>query len=123
MINERKEKMKEMYSQGMTFDAIGKSFGISKQRVYQLIGCEKPHHTVVTEKQCIYPVIRNYMNLNGISIAKLTKMMYGNVHSTHRSRVTSILRGENVTKSNIDTFLKATGLTYEDAFKRSDNNA
>lgn len=116
----RKEQMREMYAQGMNFTKIGEAFGISKQRVYQLIGGEKPYFIKITEKHCVYEGLRNWMNENAISIAKLTRAVCGCYHPETRGTISNALKGANTSKHTIDGILRVTGLTYEEAFGRGD---
>lgn len=96
-MDERKQAMIKMHESGMTYAEIGAFMGISKQRVYQLIGdTRKGCHKPITKEQCVYAGIRKYMNENKISRMMLVRM--------------------------IDKILKATGLTYEYAFKKDGDN-
>lgn len=117
---ERKAYMIELHKSGMTYDEIGAIVGLSRQRVYQLIGgADKKLFRHIGADRCVYVGIRNWLNENKISINELTRRVYGCFHTENRNRLSSILRGyEAVTKCQIDKLLKATGLSYECAFER-----
>jgi DNA-binding CsgD family transcriptional regulator len=117
-MNERQQKMIEMHEQGMTYEAIGQKLGISKQRVFQLIGdVRKGRHRTITEKECVYVGIRNRMNENKISRTALSRKVYGTTHPNQYRCLERALKGSNCSKYVIDNILKVTGLTYEEAFK------
>ena len=118
---EQKAKMIEMKESGLTFVEIGEAFGISKQRVYQLIGGQfRKHFNKITPKDCIYPNMRKWMNDNQISRSELTRRMFGDRHGVHYTWVSSFLKGtgRDVRKSTIDKYIAVTGLTYEELFAR-----
>lgn len=121
MADERKEQMREMFSQGMNYSEIGKKFGISRQRVYQLIGGSyRNNFRAIKPEACVYVEIRKFLNENHISINKFTRMVFGCYENRYRKNLCNLLKGEDGFKSVIDKVLVATGLTYEQAFKRSD---
>lgn len=118
MSNDRKAKMIEMHKQGMTYAEIGQKMGISRQRVFQLIGdTRKGSHKLITEKECVYVGIRNWTNENKISRTALTRIINGTFHASKYERLIRVLKGVDCHKHNIDKILKVTGLTYEEAFK------
>lgn len=117
---ERIETMKELYNQGVSVEKIAENYGISRQRVYQLIETKRSYITTVNEKQCIYPSLRNWLNFSRINICGLTRMIYGDAQEHKITVVASALRGGNCTKKTIDKILKVSGLTYEEAFGKGD---
>lgn len=54
---ERTRRMVEMHAQGATLQEIGDAFGISRQRVYQMIS----PHIHKTAERCIFPGLRRWM--------------------------------------------------------------
>ena len=123
LMDERKQAMIKMHESGMTYAEIGAFMGISKQRVYQLIGdTRKGCHKPITKEQCVYAGIRKYMNENKISKMMLVRMIYKRVDGEEYKRVHDALKGCNCRKNMIDKILKATGLTYEYAFKKDGDN-
>ena len=122
-MDERKQTMIKMHESGMTYAEIGAVMGISKQRVFQLIGkirkgCFKP----ISKEQCIYIGIRNYMNENKVSKSELVRKIFGRIDSEEYNRVRKALISTDIRKNMIDKILKATGLTYEYAFKKDGDN-
>lgn len=109
-------------AQGMTYRQIGEKHGISRSRVYQIIGGDTDKREScfrgITEKDCIYPNLRKWMNDNKISKIELTRRIFGEGHTELQCRLSEWLRGKCYpTKKNIDRFIKVTGLTYEELFK------
>ncbi len=120
--NARLEIMRDLRSQGLSYEEIGREMGISKQRVYQLIGGYTKHSVIVRPEQCVYPAIRFWMLENNVSFSGFSRMMYGQLHNEQRGILCNALKGSNCSKSMIDKILKITGLTYEVAFERSVEN-
>lgn len=119
---EKQELMRADRAQGMTYKQISEKYGVSKQRVQQLVGGDTKHAICcfrgITEKDCIYPNLRKWMNDNKISKAELCRRMYGTSHPQCQDRLRVYLKGlTNPTKLNIDRLIKVTGLTYEELFK------
>ena len=117
----REAQMIEMHEKGMSYTDIGKEFGLSRQRVFQLIGggC-KTHYQGIKPENCVYEEIRKFLIANRMSIAEFSRRIYGDNHANHQHRLAKVLKGSNAHKSVIDRILIVTGLTYEQAFKRSD---
>lgn len=118
---DRNEAVRQMKRDGYTIREIAQAFGISYQRVSHLCAGmtydSKSHFKNSAVEKCIYPNIRNYLTENRITIAELTRRMYGNCNPTNQNNVRKYLKGKgDLTKPTIDRLLKATGLTYEVAF-------
>lgn len=120
MREEKELRIKEMKKlrekEGLTYAEIGKKFGISKQRVFFLIGGDTPRRIFITEKECIYKGLRDWMNENQVSRIKLTRAIYGYYQPNQYAVINHALLGSDCQKHVIDGILKATGLTYEKAF-------
>lgn len=113
----RKEEMRKLYESGMTFAEVGEEFGISKQRVFQLIGGKtKNLFRTVNKERCIYDGLRKWLNDNRISVHELTRRLYGDAHALNYKRTRDKLCGVAITKEYIDKFREITGLTYEELF-------
>lgn len=122
-MSERAEQMKKLRLQGMSYEEIGKAFDISRQRVYQIIGgTEMNYFKEIKPDECVYPNLRKWLNENRINRPKLTRLMYSEEKyaPTRWEIVCRALEGANCRKTTIDRILKATGLTYEEAFGRND---
>lgn len=118
----RTAEMLNMREQGMTFKEIAIAYNISKQRVHQIIGRENKSYFITIRKDCcVFDAIRNWMNENKISMAELTRRLYGNSGVGNQKLTKSRLSGKfELKKTFIDKILTITNLTYEEAFKRSD---
>lgn len=116
---ERKEWMLQLFDAGLTYQEIGDAAGVSKQRVFQLIGkSDRTRFRTITKEQCVFDGLRRYLNENRISLKELTRKMYGGLHPSsydslkHTLKLTDCL----LTMPKINRILSATGLTYEEAF-------
>lgn len=117
---DRNNEMRILKEQGMSYRQLAKMYGISFQRVAQILGkMNVSYFKKVTEQQCVFKGIRDYMNNNEISLSELIRRIYGNYHTQWANRVRLYLNGTNeFKKSFIDKVLEVTGLTYEEAFRR-----
>ena len=120
----REKRMVELREQGWSYREIANNFGLSRQRVYQIIGKRNiSYFKKVTEKQCVFKGIRDYMNRTATSLAELLRKIYGVYHPETCSRFRQYLNGRNeMSMSTINGILKATGLTYEQAFLEKESN-
>lgn len=116
--NTRIEVMRDLRTQGLTYEEIGREMGITRQRVYQLIGSFTNHQVIIRPEQCVYPELRFWMLEENISINGLARLAFGRLQPEERARLAAALKGANCSKGMIDKILKATGLTYEVAFER-----
>lgn len=114
---ERKEQMRKMRMEGKSYGEIAAIYGISRQRVQQVVGTGC-HFREVTEADCVYKGIRDWMNNKRISRTYLVRLLYDDTHPVLQHKISSILKGCNVNKNTIDRILAVTGLTYEEAFGR-----
>ena len=120
---ERNQKVIEMYSNtNKTLSEIGKEFGISKQRVEQIIkanGIENRINRVAqhySSSEIIYDGIRLWMKKNNVSKANLVGLMQNRKYSA--SYLSSVLRGNiYINKPLIDEFLRITKLPYDFCFR------
>lgn len=116
---ERDEEMVRMRQNGASYPEIAKRFGVSKQRVFMILGkADGARFKVFTPERCVYPILRKWLNDNKVSVAELTRRMYGNANANNHKYVREILRGNRVKieKPTIDKLIKATGLKYEQLF-------
>ena len=108
---------------GMTYEEIAIMFGVSRQRVHQVCGKYNPcRFQFISEKGCIYPNWRNWMNENKVSRYELERRM--GLLSSQTSYVTAIsgyMSGKLEPKMwFIDKLLEVTGLKYEVLFYKGD---
>ena len=122
-LKERNKEIIETYQNtDLTLEAIGKAFGVSRQRVFQIIQKYSNVKKIVRKKnikydnkQVVYEGLRYWMNLHNVSKADLFKQMNS---CPTASFLSSILRGTKaVTKPIIDDILRITKLDYDFCFK------
>lgn len=120
MSNSRTVQMIELRLSGKSYDEIGKLFGVSKQRVFQLIGGDERGRYTVNEvaiRKIKYLGLRNWMKDNRVSVAQLTRLIYGHANaSTQTSTRLKIYGTSEMPKSFIDKLIEITGLSYERLF-------
>lgn len=113
MTREEKIRLLTMRADGMTYEAIAKEFGVTKQHVqHTAVECVCVRKREVEAMRIIYPALRQYIFENcGNSVARFSK----------RCDMTSLkpfLTGERGANSRtIDAILKTTGLSFEKAFQ------
>ena len=116
----KKTEMIKMREAGMTYENIGKAFGISKQAVFAAIGGDvRKRFKPITSEDCIYPNLRKWMNDNRVTRSELCRKFFGNTNPVCHHNVSKFMRGTNggATKHTIDRYLAVTGLTYEELFE------
>ena len=113
------EIYREEREKGLTYREIADKYGVTRQNVAQCCAKYNPKHFHIwTERMCIYPNVRKWLNENKISKSELVRRMGVRVHAGTNSVVSSYLRGEHYPpKQTIDKLLSVTGLTYEKFFK------
>ena len=110
---------KALRDQGLTYREIGKRLGISYQAAYSglYVESEGDYFREATEKTCVFPKLRDWMNENRVGIRELCRRVWGYADSTTYTRTRRALNGTaEVTMEFINRTLKATGLTYEEIF-------
>jgi hypothetical protein len=120
MIDSKTVQMIELRLSGKSYEEIGKLFGVSKQRVFQLIGgderCRYPVRGVANQK-IKYVGLRNWMRENSVSIAQLTRLIYGHGNASTQTNTRLKIYGSlEMPKSFIDKLIEITGLSYERLF-------
>ena len=116
---DRMMKMQAMRAEGYTFEAIGRAFGLSKQRVYQILRRGDAEH-----KRCMNSNRPSsvYVNLEAWALehnctwAELASECEQQTSLFYRNFVHGI--AINPGKRSIDKLLQITGLTYEQLFER-----
>ena len=124
MINDKdKIKMFEMRVKGATLQEIGDKFGITRERVRQILKSTISRETSMIRGRegIIYPNISKWLKDNDISISEFTEML-GKNKETPKSvcRISHILKGktkQGFTMPEIRIVLEVTGMTFEKAFE------
>lgn len=104
---------------GMTYAQIGEKYGLSKQRVGQLIGHSNKYcFRVIKKEGCKFVNLRNWMNKNSISRNELARMMGLVPDGETMARIRSYMTGASKPPKNyIDMMIEATGMDYETLFE------
>lgn len=100
---------------GMSFQEIADHFGVSKQCIAQLLPCSgRSYQRNRVPERCVYVGIREYMIRERMTYARLAALC-----GLGAATVQGTLTGKNSpVKKTIDAILEATGLSYEEAFRR-----
>lgn len=104
---------------GMSCKEVAERHGISMQYVSLITsGCCTDGFKRITEKRCIYPNLRSWMNANKCSVTELVGKMYLSTSAMNNvTKMSRILRGETVPKKDwIDALIEVTGMKYERLF-------
>jgi len=101
-----------------TYAEIAAKYGISRQRVAQMIGRWNPYHfQYVKPNSCVYVGLRNWMNEHRVSRAEIIRRMGLAYNPTTAHRFACKMCGNQpFTIDEIEFLLHLTGLTYEQAF-------
>lgn len=115
-------EMQTMRDEGYNYAQIAEAAGVTRQRIFQLIGGEQKNRTPkpLTETECVYPKLRKWMNDNHVSRTELTRRLHNGVGNPRAyERLNCFLNGTTrqiIRKPFIDSILEVTGLTYEQLF-------
>lgn len=120
MNREQKIAAFAMRIDGYAYQEIANKMGTSRQSVRDCL-----HESISFDSRntrlsarCVYPNILKYMRDHKMNLSSLA-----NAAGLTPRGVSRILEGENLTKTSIDKILKATGMTYDEAFWREENEA
>ena len=110
----------EMRKQGMTYREIGECFGVTYEGIRLVLAHMEPqerYFRAVTEKRCIYPGIREWMNQEKISPRRLAAMMgYSTYTGVVRSLGDRLSGRAEIRIGDIRNILRISGMTFEEAF-------
>lgn len=109
----RKEiiEMFEMRMDGETLENIGKKFGLTRERVRQLL---TPSQRAPKEFECIYAGLKKWMIENGYSCPRFVKHCGLRISmTTFYARITG---RKDFHISDIKCILAFTGMTFDEAF-------
>ena len=106
---------------GKTYQKIAEENGVTKQAIHSVLkanGYISFPFREVTEKGCIYPNLREWMNSSGVGILEFTFLVGLRVHRQSITKMRGILRGQQYpNKKFIDQMIRVTGLSYEKLFQ------
>lgn len=117
-----KERCLQLEAQGYNRKQIAEAVGVTRQRVYQILGtAEKGFFKPITEQGCIYPNWRKWMNDNKVSVPAFSRLMGMDSASRDYGLIKRWMRGDNFPlKFNIDKIIEITGLSYEELFSKEE---
>lgn len=112
------EKIRQLRDEGYSAKQVAEMLGISRARVYQASRAKRlKQFKEIAPETNIYPIWRNWMNENSVSIRMFIRLMGLDLSSTTYNNVYGWMRGRCYpSKKNIDRILETTGLTYEQLF-------
>ena len=118
----RKDEYMALREMGMTYAAIAKVYGCSRQNVQQ--ACNRSKRNVVHPERCVYEGLRTWMNENHVTNKELCRRMYGQNLTTN---TLNAIRRRMVGRSRwqldeVNRILDITGLTYEQLFREEPNS-
>lgn len=117
---ENKDAMIELRKQGLTYKAIGEKFGISKQRVEQIIGNERVRKGNVDLDKIKYKgIYQMFVNDERMTWCKFTRIIYSVANPTTVRSATKLATGEfkRTTLTAINRLREHSGMTYEELFE------
>ena len=119
MTKDEKLQAYKMLLDGCTLQQVGDKFGVSRQRIAQLFPVKRLRREMASES-CIFPNIAKWMERNDYGYMDIARMC----NFPHNTIQYALKHDANITKLLIDRILKATGMTYEEAFyKDTDEEA
>ena len=120
---ERAAMMCKLNEEGKSYKEIAAIYGISKQRVYQILRKgDKRYFRHISKRLVKYTGLRNWMNTNKISFNELVTRVFEYYHSEHYRRLFDRLRSGHLPMPLIKKILEVTGLTFEECFMEEDEN-
>lgn len=124
--DEDKIKMFEMRVKGCTLQEIGDRYGITRERVRQILQSITSRSTSMVRGRegIIYPNIKKWLKDNDISIGEFAKLLgkEENIKMKTHTRLSHILKGKgDFTMTEVRSVLKVTDMTFEQAFKIIEN--
>lgn len=116
LTREQKIEIFVMRTDGYTLQEIADKFGMTRENVRRVINGLLDRKPVNTGYGNMYPAIRRALRRKGLSIYELSRSTGIGVATLYRA----VRPNKNPTKKTIDAILAATGLTYEEAFRKED---
>ena len=113
----RTEEMRAKADDGMTYQQIADAYGISRQRVAQLIGRYSSNRHRPERTYSIYPGVDRWMHENKMTYTEVARQLGYAVAPGTLSRINRIFTGmSEMNKSDIDKLINLAGKTYEELF-------
>lgn len=120
-------KMFEMRVNGCTLADIADKYGITRQRVRQILQSNISNGAKMARGRegIIYPNIKKWLKDNDISIVEFAKLLgkEENIKMKTHTRLSHILKGKgDFTMTEVRSVLKVTNMTFEKAFETINDN-
>jgi hypothetical protein len=113
-MSKKSELVRKLHNEdGLSYEKIGQTLGISKQAAYKL-GHPAAHNDYFHEdtiRKIKYVGLRDWMLKHRVTVTKLIELC------GITGLKVSLRNGLDLRKSSIDAILSITGLTYEECFK------
>lgn len=115
MTNNDKIAMFKMRLEGATYEEIAKEFGVTRQHIHQIMSkVVREKHPKFNDK-IVYPNIRKWLEEKELTINKFAKL-----HGLNYVTILNALKRDEMSTKTANQILKATGLTYEEAFRKEE---
>lgn len=113
MTIDQKVEAYRMRLEGSTLQSIADTFGVSKERIRQILpGKGRSWTEDAVLSKCAYPVIAQWLFDNRLNYSE-----FGGLIGCSQATVSRWMNGvHNLNKPAIDKILEVTGMTYEQAF-------
>lgn len=111
MTKEQKIEAYTMLLDGCTLKEIADKFGISRQRISQMFSVQNIRVDMAAES-CVYPNIARWMIANKYGFAAIARVCEAPTNSVRYA----LTKSGSIKKGTIDSILRLTGMTYEEAF-------
>lgn len=123
-MNGTRPMVQQYREMGYSAAKIAEMVGVSRVRVYQIWNdLSTPYFKRIDPKLCVYPKIAEWINENQIPKCDLIRRLGWELCDTAYSRIRRIMRGQQeLRKSDIDRFIRATGMKYEELFAEEESN-
>jgi transcriptional regulator with XRE-family HTH domain len=113
----RVEEMRAKADDGMTYQQIADAYGISRQRVAQILGRYSSNRHRPERTYSIYPGVDRWMHENKMTYTEVARQLGYAVAAGTLSRINRIFTGvSEMNKSDIDKLINLAGKTYEELF-------
>jgi len=106
----KSEQYMALREQGMTYDAIAKRYGVTRQAVQDSISRQKTPPPYINPATVIFPGLRQWMTEHHVRVAELERRTGRHLRQA--------LSAGRISNQSIERILAVTGLTYEQAFRR-----
>lgn len=115
MTNEQKVEAYRMRLEGATLQECADRFGVTRECIRKITPPVETHKRGrPAYKSCIYPNLRALLSENRYGYSDFAKLCVASEQAIFNALTGKV----NPRKSTIDKILDATGMTYEEAFRR-----